>query len=450
MKPNVLFIIIDSLRSDKFVDHAKNHRNSNISHLMKNGTFFPDTISAANATVLSWSALFTSKFPFKTGIRSARFNKLNSNITTSFDVFKKNNYNILGYLPKLSETVGLFPKFDNNDYLYDFYGGLTNGLAEKTIEKLNSNLSTPWFFLVHSMDLHQPITVSKDFDKQQYGKNLYEKKLSEIDYYLGRIIEKIDLNNTILVITSDHGDYIKSITKYDHELNFNQNAKNEKIISKFSKFIPGFLEPVKDKAFLKLEKEKQEKKYKKISELNLREYEKRALLAGKADEDHFLFDELIKVPFLLYGKNIPQKILTSKQIRSVDIFPTLFEFLNIGFETETDGINLKPLIDGMNFPENPAYIESNPLVIKQSNDVVGIRTGDYKYFRDKNDPKMRIHLFDLNKDPLEEKNISSNTKLVDKYEKILYSLIQKNQSDNQENTENSDEIEKELRKLGYV
>ena len=47
----------------------------------------------------------------------------------------------------------------------------------------------------------------------------------------------------------------------------------------------------------------------------------------------------------------------------------------------------------MNFPENPAYIESNPLVIKQSNDVVGIRTGDYKYFRDKNDPKMRIHLF---------------------------------------------------------
>ena len=450
MNPNVLFIIIDSLRSDKFVEHTKNHHNSNISYLMKNGTFFPDTISAANATILSWSALFTSKFPFKTGIRSTRFNKLNSNIITSFDIFKKNNYKLLGYLPKLSETVGLFPKFENNDHLYDFYGGLTNGLAEKTIEKLNSNLSTPWFFLVHSMDLHQPITVSKDFDKPQFGTNLYEKKLSEIDYYLGKIIEKTDLNNTILVITSDHGDYIKSITEYDNDLNFDQNAKNEKIISKFSKFIPGFLEPIKDKTFLKLEKEKQEKKSKKISQLNLREYEKRALLAGKADEDHFLFDELIKVPFLLYGKNIPQKILTAKQIRSVDIFPTLFEFLNLRFETETDGINLKPVIDGMNFPENPAYIESNPLVIKQSNDVVGIRTGDYKYFRDKNDPKSRIHLFDLKEDPFEEKNISSNIDLVKKYEKILSSILQKNQSEKQENTQDSDEIEKELRKLGYV
>jgi len=450
MRPNILFIIIDSLRSDKFSEYVENNPNSNISKLMNRGIYFPDTISSANATILSWSALFTSKFPFKTGIRSTRFNKLNPNIITSFDILKKNNYNILGYLPKLSETVGLFPKFDNNDYLYDFYGGLTNGLTNKIIEKLNPNLADPWFFLVHSMDLHQPITVSKDFDNEQFGTNLYEKKLSEINQYLGQIIEKIDVNNTILVITSDHGDYVKSITKYDHELNFDQNAKNEKIVSKFSKFIPGFLEPVKDKAFLKLEKDKQEKKSKIISKLNLREYEKRALLAGKADEDHFLFDELIKVPFLLYGKNISQNILINKQIRSVDIFPTLFEFLDVKFETEIDGVNLKPMIDGMNFPENPAYIESNPLVIKQSNDVVGIRTSDYKYFRDKNDSQKRIHLFNLKDDPLEEKNISFNTDLVKKCENILTSFLENNHLDKHENTQDSDEIENELRKLGYV
>ena len=97
MKPNVLFIIIDSLRSDKFTEHGKNQNNSNISHLIENGTLFKDTISAANATILSWSALFTSKFPFKTGIRSTRFNKLNSNIITSFDILKNNNYKILNY-----------------------------------------------------------------------------------------------------------------------------------------------------------------------------------------------------------------------------------------------------------------------------------------------------------------------------------------------------------------
>lgn len=46
MKPNVLFIIIDSLRSDKFSDHIKNRPNSNISKLMNRSVLFSDTISA--------------------------------------------------------------------------------------------------------------------------------------------------------------------------------------------------------------------------------------------------------------------------------------------------------------------------------------------------------------------------------------------------------------------
>ena len=450
MRPNILFLILDSLRSDRFISKLENEPNSNFSKLKKDGVLFSTTISSANATILSWSSLFTSKFPFKTGIRSTRFNKLDSKITTSFYILKKNGYSIFGYLPKLSETVGLFPEFENSDYLYDFYGGLTNGLAEKSIKKINSNLSEPWFFLLHAMDLHQPITVSKNFDDTKYGDTSYDRKLSEIDHYVGKIIQEIDMKNTIFVITSDHGDYIKSVKTLNTKLNFDQNAKNEMLISKFSKFIPTFLNPLKDKIFLKLEKQKNKQKSKILDNLNLREYEKRALLSGKADKDHFLFDELIKVPFLLCGINIPKNISIKQQIRSIDIFPTLFDFLQIESKSDTDGVNLKPLIDGMNFPENPAYIESNPLVLQKSNDVIGIRTSDYKYFRDKNNPKKRIHLFDLRNDSFEENNLSLNQNLVDKYEKILNSLIENFSDDVDENIHQSDEIEKELRKLGYV
>ena len=450
MRPNVLFLILDSLRSDRFISKLENDPNSNFSQLTKEGVLFSTTISSANATILSWSSLFTSKFPFKTGIRSTRFNKLDSKIITSFDILKNNEYSIFGYLPKLSETVGLFPKFENSDYLYDFYGGLTNGLAEKTIEKINSSLSAPWFFLVHAMDLHQPITVSKNFDNQEYGDTIYDRKLSEIDHYVGKIIQEIDMKNTILVITSDHGDYIKSVKTSNTELNFDQNAKNEILISKFSKYVPTFLNPLKDKIFLKIEEQKNKQKSKALDNVNLREYEKRALLAGKADKDHFLFDELIKVPFLFSGVNVPKNIIIKKQIRSIDIFPTLFDFLKIELKSNIDGVNLKPLIEGMNFPENPAYIESNPLVLHQSNDVIGIRTSDYKYFRDKNDPTKRVHLFDLNKDPFEENNLSLNNVIVKKYEKILKSIIENIPDDINENKHQSDEIEKELRKLGYV
>jgi arylsulfatase A-like enzyme len=450
MMPNILFLIIDSLRSDKFPLETQHSNCPNILSLKKNGTLFSNTISSANATILSWSSIFTSQFPFKTGIRSARFNKLNQDITTSFDILKNNGYNIYGYLPKLSETIGLFPKFQNEDYLYDFYGGLSNGLAEKTIEKINSSLKSPWFFLLHSMDLHQPINVSKEFDTDEFGNNSYEKKISEIDHYIGTILKKIDLTKTILILTSDHGDYIKSTEISEQNLDFNQNSTRDQFVHKISKHTPNFLKPVKDQAFLAIEKRNQERKLKQLQNLNLQDYEKRALIAGKADKDHFLFDELIKVPFLLAGPNIPEDLLITQQIRSVDIFPTIFNSLNIKFSSDIDGINLSPLLDGMEFPESPAYIESNPLVLTNSNDVIGIRTSKFKYFRDKDDATKRVHLFDLTVDPYEENNISSDEKLVQKCENILISIVKDFSSNNSENAPESDEIEQELRKLGYV
>jgi arylsulfatase A-like enzyme len=300
------------------------------------------------------------------------------------------------------------------------------------------------------MDLHQPINVSKEFDTDEFGNNSYEKKISEIDHYIGTILKKIDLTKTILILTSDHGDYIKSTEISEQNLDFNQNSTRDQFVHKISKHTPNFLKPVKDQAFLAIEKRNQERKLKQLQNLNLQDYEKRALIAGKADKDHFLFDELIKVPFLLAGPNIPEDLLITQQIRSVDIFPTIFNSLNIKFSSDIDGINLSPLLDGMEFPESPAYIESNPLVLTNSNDVIGIRTSKFKYFRDKDDATKRVHLFDLTVDPYEENNISSDEKLVQKCENILISIVKDFSSNNSENAPESDEIEQELRKLGYV
>ena len=87
-----------------------------------------------------------------------------------------------------------------------------------------------------------------------------------------------------------------------------------------------------------------------------------------------------------------------------------------------------------------------------SNDVVGIRSSNFKYFRDKNSKDKRIHLFDLKNDILEEYNSStSNPIQVEKMENELQKLLNSKKDDivNKENS-NSDEIENELRKMGYV
>ena len=453
MKPNLFLLILDSFRSDKFHEKTLSSKNPNISQLTHDGTYFSQTISTSDATILSWSSIFTSKFPFKTGIRSARFNKLNKETMTCFDILRNFDYSFYGYLPKLSETVGLFPEFENNDAYYDFYMGLTNGLGDKIIEKLDSNeLKEPWFFTAHLMDLHDPISVDKKFNNTNFGENSYERKISELDFWLSKINKKIDFLNTTLILTSDHGCYIKSIIKNDKEINFNINANMEKVTSKFTKKIPKFLHPLKDKLFFVRERLQKNKKESIISELDLKPHEKRALLSGRADKNHFLFDECLRIPLLIIGKNLPKDKKITQQVRAVDIFPTVLDLMNIDIPSNIDGKSLLNLFTEKDSIEDIAYIESNPLVLTESNDVIGVRTSEIKYFRDKNDPQKRIHLYDLKNDPFEDNNIADvNKDQINKYEKILQNIIKDFDNKNTEEDElNTEEIENELRKLGYL
>jgi arylsulfatase A-like enzyme len=451
-KTNIVFLIIDSFRSDKFFEDTKNIKNPTFHNLINSGSYFSNTISSADGTILSWSSIFTGKFPFKTGIRSSKFNRLSPETNTFFDVLEKVGYHFYSYLPKVSETVGLFPKFENNDNNYDFYMGLTNGLGQTVLDLLNKKISEPWFLLIHSMDLHPPVNIDKKFDNDEYGKNYYERKISEIDPWLNKISQSIDFSNTLLIITADHGSYIKSVMRNGKQIDTNVNANSEILTSKIGKKIPKFLHPLKDKLFFAREKMNADKISKTIKNYELKPHEMRALKSGRADKDHFLFDDKIRVPLLFVGKNIPIGKKISQQVRTVDIFPTIFEALGIKFNDDIDGSSLINLMNDIDEDEKIAYFESTPLVLIDSNDVIGIRTSKYKYFRDKNNPKNRIHFYDLENDPYEDVNIKSiNIDKINEFENILSNLL-KNSKNNFDNDDelNSEEIENELRKLGYV
>ena len=64
----------------------------------------------------------------------------------------------------------------------------------------------------------------------------------------------------------------------------------------------------------------------------------------------------------------------------------------------------------------------------------------------------RVHLFNLLTDPNEEKNIAeSNKSLVLEMEEILESLLSNNEKSKiNENELSSNEIENELKKMGYI
>ena len=454
MNPNIILLVIDSFRSDKFFNSTSTSKKSNIDNLIKNGTYFTQAISSADATILSWSGLYTGKHPFKTGIRSSRFNKLDENIPTIFNMLEPSNYSFFSFTPTFSETIGLFPKFQNENNLYDFTERLNSGLGNEILNTFSSlPTNNPGFLNIHLMDLHFPLVVPSSFKNEQFGFSKYEQIISSIDEWIGKLIENIDFNNTILIITADHGTYIKKVKKNSEIIDFEDDGESEIFKKKLVSHTPKFLKSLKDKIFFFNESKNKIKKSNFLSKHDLKPHEKRALSSGSFSIEHDLYDEKLRIPLLFVGKNVEKNKIFSKQVRLIDVFPSICYLANIKFDyTLIDGKNLFPLKSEEIFKEEPAYIESNPMIEMKSNDVIGIRTSKFKYFRDKNSSSKRIHLFDLLNDPFEEKNIAeSNTSLVSEMESILNNIIVHDEKLKiNENDLTSDEIENELRKMGYV
>ena len=68
MKTNILFLIIDSFRNDKFFGNDRTCKTPNIDNLVKNGTYFQQAVSTSDATILNWTSIFSGLIPPKTGI----------------------------------------------------------------------------------------------------------------------------------------------------------------------------------------------------------------------------------------------------------------------------------------------------------------------------------------------------------------------------------------------
>ena len=120
------------------------------------------------------------------------------------------------------------------------------------------------------------------------------------------------------------------------------------------------------------------------------------------------------------------------------------------------GRSLLPYLEGKKMNEIPALIESIPPTLNAyTTNSIGIRTSEYKYFRDRNNTTKNIHLYDLVKDPLEERNLVDKLPdIVQKMENMLNEIRDQKFSNykksNEVDYDETQRVEKELRKLGYI
>jgi arylsulfatase A-like enzyme len=169
----------------------------------------------------------------------------------------------------------------------------------------------------------------------------------------------------------------------------------------------------------------------------------------------YLFDDIVHTPLIFSGFKIPRKKIF-QQTRHTDIFPTLFELVDLELNLENiSGQSLVPLLENNSIEEQPVYMEGRYRIEKDDSlSVIGVRTSAYKYFRGRKKTNDNIFLFDLKNDPLEEFNIVTlHPEIVEKFEKIIADITSNNQNQiktKQLTKEEEDRVELELRRLGYI
>jgi len=444
--PNILLISLDSLRSDYCYSKNKSLKIPNIQNLIKDGLSFTNAISSSDSTGNSIGSIFSGLYSFQSGITHYNFEKDTPLFT---DILKDFDYRLYADVPDLSFFKNLTLKFDNkNFYTYDkrdLWIRLEGGIGSQIVDQLKKiKESKPWFNFIHLMDLHAPFFIPKKFDNPKFGHNRYERMLSAIDFWIGKILEHINLDETLLIFTSDHGDYVPVI---DEAVSY--NTKSRKILKKFKNIFPTLV-PAAEKFILQyrslkrtIKKKKLEKK---LSSEEIRSFNFRA--------EESLYDETIRIPLIFCGYGISKQKLITSLVRQVDIFPTIFEICNFPNKIKKiHGRSLYPLFKEKLLNELPAYIETGSRNPKKLGNIIGLRTKRYKYLRSREDAQKNVCLFDLESDPLEQNNLTNlQPHLVQQMEKTLLD-IRKDSKDEKPKSlseEETKKVEEELKKLGYL
>ena len=477
MKPNILFFLIDGLRADRCYGNKKTSVTPHIDSLIQNGVYFNQTICSAPVTPTALSSLFTGLYPSEAIILNNEIFTINQARKNYVQHLKEIGYTTHAFLPEATYLFEQGRIFQENVYKYPHTDTLFNGNGKLIVEKLKENhLRDPWFYYLHFYDLYVSSVFdvddggSKELSNKKYGDNKYDRILSAMDVWIGKILDNIDLRNTLVVLTADHaterGDYDSNLEEYASSCQKIRTAWEpnpiSKSISTSVKKVPKILRPMKtymSKSYSRHRSKTVENRIQpeieKIEKEDLSTYHKR-LKKSAAMIVFETFDDRFRIPLCFSGFGITSKYIISDQVRSIDVFPTIMGIINSADIHNIRGRSLLPYLEGKKMNEVPVLIESISTSPKSNTtNSIGVRTSQHKYFRDRNKSTKNVHLYDLIKDPLEEKNLADKLpNVVEKMENILNEIqSQKSFGYEKINELNDDEmqsIEKELRKLGYI
>jgi arylsulfatase A-like enzyme len=421
--PNVLLIVVDTLRSDHLGSYGyKRNTSPNIDQLAKDGILFKNSISQAPWTLPSVATILTSLYP--SAHQAKDFSKkLSSRLITLPEILMDHFYETGGIISGdfVSSHYGFnqgFGFFDEKS-ISGHRGISSRTISKKAIKFMRKNRNRKFFLFLHYFDPHFNYILHKRYN---YFPN-YNGKL-----YSGQDIG--ELRRIRFNLSGDDIDYLKAL--YDAEISFT----DEHI---------GLL-------------------FNELKKLNL--YDNTMIIVTADHGEEFmergwlghsttLYSEQINVPLILRIPNGKMGLSVDKYVGLIDIMPTIMEISGIeknGKKTFVQGINLL----GDDTLENKRVIFSEVSYMDQ-----GIRAfqqsavwEQWKIRRNMKDNSLELYNIKMDKD--ERNDLSSNHRVVlgqmkellAQWETMNHRVVDKKKINETVNME--EELKSRLRSLGYI
>ncbi|GAB4108593.1 MAG: hypothetical protein Kow001_06470 [Acidobacteriota bacterium] len=125
---------------------------------------------------------------------------------------------------------------------------------------------------------------------------------------------------------------------------------------------------------------------------------------GEMTHGVFLYDSTMRVPMIMAGPGIGEGQVIRQQVRSIDVTPTILDFLGLEPRPELSGISLLPLArEGQPVRTHYAYMETlYPKTQMRWSELRGMRTDRWKLI-----VAPKPEFYDLENDPSESENVLS-------------------------------------------
>jgi choline-sulfatase len=227
--PNFILISIDTTRADAIgVYGNKQIRTPIIDSFANDGTLFRNAVAHVPLTLPSHTTLMTGLLPARNGVRDNHGYRLKQTIPTMASLFHDNGYKTAAFVSSiiLDHRFGLDHGFDTyNDFIQ--YGSqesvnpqnerIAGATVLEASKWLSSNQQNPYFLFIHFYDPHAKYDPPEPY-KSNYS-NHYFGEIAYVDSQIGVLLRDVqDLENTVILITADHGEGLGEHGELGHGL----------------------------------------------------------------------------------------------------------------------------------------------------------------------------------------------------------------------------------------